>query len=75
MIETTVISNGEGGYVYIDTRDTWDAGWETMAFPCGDQYGNKIDFGTELYQERYPDMSVAHLGHAKAVLSFLEKIV
>lgn len=39
------------GYVWIDTCDTFDRGWETMVFRC-DENGNVLDWmdlDSELY--------------------------
>jgi hypothetical protein len=51
-------------YVLIDTRFTYDHGWETMVFPCdkdGDNWGDEIDV------ERYISKEDAQNGHQKYV--------
>ena len=53
------------GYVWIDTCDTFDRGWETMVFRC-DENGNVLDW-MDLDSELYINENNAFKGHDEMV--------
>lgn len=62
-LSTTVMTSA--GYVWIDTNDTIDYGWETMVFKC-DENG-KVTSWVELDVDRYDDYEEAKEGHERMV--------
>lgn len=62
-LSTTVTTST--GYVWIDTNDTLDYGWETMVFKC-DENG-KVTSWVELDVDRYDDYEEAKAGHERMV--------
>lgn len=75
MFKSTTIVKCNDAYVYIDTRDTFDAGWETMVFPCEDKDGKNVDFGTVLYQNLYSNAFEAYQGHVNAVVNYMRLLI
>lgn len=61
--ERTLISVKDG-YVLVDTRYTFDHGWETMAFPCNE---NGDDWQDEIDAARYRTKEEAQKGHDQIV--------
>lgn len=53
------------GYVWIDTCNTFDRGWETMVFRC-DENGKVLDW-MDLDSELYINENNASKGHDKMV--------
>lgn len=53
------------GYVWIDTCNTFDRGWETMVFRC-DENGKVLDW-MDLDSELYINKNNAAKGHDKMV--------
>lgn len=65
MKKSTTVKTRTKGYVWIDTRDTFDRGWETMVFRC-DENGNVSDW-MDLDSELYICKDQAFKGHDKMV--------
>lgn len=61
MVMSDVFRMANGQWVYMDTRNTFDAGWETMVFPC-DSQGNVTNW-KEIFVERYLDEATATARH------------
>lgn len=64
----TVITRSTGHYI-VSTVDTFDAGLETMVFPCTKD-GEVTDYG-DLYSARYDTVEEARNGHQHAVDTFV----
>lgn len=65
-MKTRIVRDGK--HYMVSTVDTWDAGWETMVFPCTPD-GDVTDYG-ELACQRYYGEEDATNGHAQMVLDF-----
>ena len=61
----SIVKTDNGMYYYVDTSNTWDYGWETMAFPC-DEAGNVLSWGG-VAVDRYKNVMEALEGHAQMV--------
>lgn len=61
-----------GTHYYVSTVSTFDAGWETMVFPCDED--NRIISWADLYCRHYPNESSAKEGH-KHTIENLEKYI
>lgn len=66
---TTVVKTKTRGYVYIDTRYTFDCGWETMVFRCN-KNGEVIDW-IDLDVDRYNSREEADRGHYRMVMKWV----
>lgn len=65
MKKSTTVKTRTMGYVWIDTCDTFDRGWETMVFRC-DENGNVLDW-MDLDSELYINENNAAKGHDEMV--------
>ena len=63
--KSTTVKTRTMGYVWIDTCDTFDRGWETMVFRC-DENGNVSDW-MDLDSELYICKDHAFKGHNEMV--------
>lgn len=67
-----IVRTKDGKYYYVDSADTFDAGYETMVFPA-DEKGEVTDWG-DLYCERYSsyaDMKERH----NYIIEHLEEVL
>ncbi len=64
-MKLTDIVNVNGKYFLVDTCFTFDAGWESMAFPCTKD-GDVISWG-DVACTRYDSQDQARLGHYNMV--------
>lgn len=53
------------GWVLVDSRNTFDVGYETMVFRC-DADGN-VEQWLELDMDRYPTFEAMAVGHRKMI--------
>jgi uncharacterized protein YcgL (UPF0745 family) len=58
-------SKSSTGYLYIDSRDTFDVGLETMVFIC-DKNGEVTDW-MDLDSDRYSTVDEMELGHKRMI--------
>lgn len=65
MKKSTTVKTRTMGYVWIDTCDTFDRGWETMVFRCNEN-GNVLDW-MDLDSELYINENNAFKGHDEMV--------
>lgn len=75
MFKDTTVIKHNNGYLYIDTRFTSDHGWETMAFPCDDEYGNNVDFRVVVVEKQYSNIFAAYQGHVDTVVHFMKQFL
>lgn len=61
----TNIVNLNGNYFYVDSRYTFDAGFETMVFEC-DKNGNVINW-MDLYVKHYKTQEEMNAHHKEIV--------
>lgn len=69
--QTDIIKTLGGEYVYIDTRYTFDHGWETMVFTC-DENGKVTDW-CDLDCEIYGTKEQADRGHTEMINRWMHK--
>lgn len=63
--KSAIISAGTGVF-YVDTRNTFDVGWETMVFPF-DLKENTAAFDIVKHERRYDSLEEAMKGHDEIV--------
>lgn len=61
----TDIVEVNGNYYYVDSRYTFDHGYETMVFPC-DSNG-KVTNWRDLYANWYDTNTEMEIGHAETI--------
>lgn len=68
-----IVQTSDGMFYYVDSCYTMDAGYETMAFVCGDrEHDFEVLSWTDRYFRRYPSEEDMIAGH-KEICENLEK--
>ena len=60
-----IVQCADGQFVWIDSRETFESGYETMVFPC-DSNGN-VESWKDLDCERYSSYEEMEAGHTEMV--------
>ena len=60
-----IVRTRNGNYVFIDSRDTLDKGYETMVFECNEN--GVVDNWLELDVARYKTIEEMTEGHVKMI--------
>lgn len=67
-----IVQTEDGNYYYVDSCDTWDRGYETMAFKCSKT--RIVKSWREVYCRHYDTAEDMIEGHAYAV-NHLEELI
>ena len=65
-----IVKSKNGGYMFIDSRDTFDRGYETMVFECNEN--GVVDNWLELDVARYDTVEAMTEGHVKMIYKWKE---
>lgn len=65
--KTVIWRNGQ--HYWVSTNLTWDAGWETMIFPCN--AAGEVSDWMERFSDHYDSMAEAHTAHDTVVSTWM----
>lgn len=60
-----IVQTADGKYYYVDSVDTWDRGYETMAFVCNKN--GKVESWGGVYCQHYAPEEEMIAGHEAAI--------
>lgn len=67
-----VVQHSNGNYYYVDSRYTYDHGYETMVFSCDDK--GEVSSWSDHYAETYASIEAMQTRHAE-IIANMEKYV